>query len=58
MADLFSNEWAEAFKDAWNGDEEITGSLQRAGFNSVAFSKGSLKPTLILIFSCFSMSDD
>ena len=35
MADLFSSEWAEAFKDAWNGDEEITGSLQRAGFNSV-----------------------
>ncbi len=35
MADLFSNEWAQAFKDAWNADEEITASLQRAGFNSV-----------------------
>ena len=35
MADLFSNEWAEAFKDAWNADEDITGSLQRVGFNSV-----------------------
>ena len=35
MADLFSNEWAQAFKDAWNADEEITTSLQRAGFNSV-----------------------
>jgi len=35
MADLFSNEWAQAFKDAWNADEEITVSLQRAGFNSV-----------------------
>lgn len=35
MADLFSNEWAQAFKDAWNTDEEITKSLQRAGFNSV-----------------------
>ena len=35
MADLFSNEWAEAYKDAWNSDEEITASLARAGFNSV-----------------------
>ncbi len=35
MADLFSNEWSQAFKDAWNADEDITSSLQRAGFNSV-----------------------
>jgi len=35
MADLFSNEWSQAYKDAWNADEEITTSLQRAGFNSV-----------------------
>ena len=35
MADLFSNEWAQAFMDAWNADEEITASLQRVGFNSV-----------------------
>jgi len=35
MADLFSNEWAQAFKDAWNADEDITASLQRVGFNSV-----------------------
>jgi len=35
MADLFTNEWAQAFKDAWNADEEITASLQRVGFNSV-----------------------
>ena len=35
MADLFSNEWAQAFMDAWNADEEITTSLQRVGFNSV-----------------------
>jgi len=35
MADLFSDEWALAYKDAWNADEEITASLQRAGFNSV-----------------------
>jgi hypothetical protein len=35
MADLFSNDWAQAYKAAWNADEEITASLQRAGFNSV-----------------------
>ena len=35
MADLFSNEWAQSFKDAWNADEEITASLQRVGFDSV-----------------------
>ena len=35
MADLFSNEWAQAFMDAWNADEDITESLQRVGFNSV-----------------------
>lgn len=35
MADLFSSEWAHDFKEAWNADEEITTSLQRAGFNSV-----------------------
>ena len=35
MADIFSNDWAQAYKDAWNADEEITSSLQRAGFNSV-----------------------
>jgi hypothetical protein len=35
MADLFSSEWAQSFKEAWNADEEITTPLQRAGFNSV-----------------------
>jgi len=35
MADLFSDEWALAFKEAWNADKDITASLQRVGFNSV-----------------------
>ena len=35
MADLFSDEWAQSFQEAWNTDEEITVSLQRAGFDSV-----------------------
>jgi hypothetical protein len=35
MAELFSDEWSQAFKNAWNADEELTTSLQRAGFCSV-----------------------
>ena len=35
MAELFSEEWSQAFMDEWNADKEITASLQRAGFNSV-----------------------
>lgn len=35
MADLFSNEWAQAYMDAWNADEDIISSLQRAEFSSV-----------------------
>lgn len=35
MAEIFSQEWAQAYMDAWNADAEITTSLQRAGFNSV-----------------------
>ncbi|MCK5395713.1 MAG: SCP-2 sterol transfer family protein [Gammaproteobacteria bacterium] len=35
MAELFSNEWSQAFMDAWNADEDITTSLQKVGFNSV-----------------------
>ena len=35
MAELFSDEWAQAYMDAWNNDAEITSTLERAGFNSV-----------------------
>ena len=35
MAEIFSNDWAQAYKEAWNADKEITESLQRAGFNSI-----------------------
>jgi hypothetical protein len=50
MADLFSDEWAQAYKDAWNADEEITASLQRAGFNSVvAFGlPDATKPAFVM----------
>ncbi len=35
MADMFSSEWSQAFKDAWNADKDITASLHSAGFSSV-----------------------
>ena len=35
MAVLFSEEWSQAFMDAWNADEVLTTSLRKAGFNSV-----------------------
>lgn len=35
MAELFSNEWAQDYMDAWNADEEIISTLENAGFNSV-----------------------
>ena len=35
MSELFSKEWGQAYKDAWNGDQEITSTLQKADFNSI-----------------------
>ncbi|MES0326584.1 MAG: SCP-2 sterol transfer family protein [Gammaproteobacteria bacterium] len=35
MSELFSKEWGQAYKNAWNEDGEITATLQHAGFNSV-----------------------
>lgn len=38
MTELFSEEWADAYRNAWNADDEIVVTLQEAGFNStVAF---------------------
>ncbi len=34
MADLFSAEWMEAYKDAWNADDELTSALAAIGFSS------------------------
>ncbi len=50
MAELFSEEWSQAFMDAWNADEDITASLQDAGFNSVvAFGlPGVTEPEFIM----------
>ena len=35
MPELFSDEWAQAYMDAWNADEDITTTLERASFHSV-----------------------
>lgn len=35
MADLFSANWAQAYMDEWNGDSEMTNTLQKVGFSSV-----------------------
>lgn len=34
MADLFSPEWMNGFKDAWNGESELSDALAEIGFNS------------------------
>jgi len=34
MADLFSEEWANGFKDRWNADSDLAGALEKIGFNS------------------------
>lgn len=35
MSELFSEEWADAYRNAWNADVEIVSTLQQAGFSSV-----------------------
>jgi len=35
MPELFSDEWAKKYMSAWNADEDITDTLQQAGFSSV-----------------------
>jgi putative sterol carrier protein len=35
MSELFSKEWGQAYKSAWNGDGEITSTLRKAGFSSI-----------------------
>lgn len=35
MADLFSEEWMQGFKDAWNSEDSLSGALAEIGFSSV-----------------------
>nr|WP_296747710.1 SCP-2 sterol transfer family protein [Thioalkalivibrio sp.] len=35
MADLFSEEWMQRFKEQWNGEPELSDALAKIDFNSV-----------------------
>ena len=35
MSGLFSSDWMGKFKDQWNGTAELSGALEKIGFNSV-----------------------
>ena len=51
MAELFSEEWMKSFQDAWNNEPELSGELQKIGFNSVIGYgfKGEEKPRGVII---------
>lgn len=46
MAELFSEEWMNQYKDRWNADRELAGALEKIGFNStIAYGyEGEEKP--------------
>ncbi|HEO64274.1 MAG TPA: SCP-2 sterol transfer family protein [Spirochaetes bacterium] len=33
--EMFSDEWINKLKDAWNADPEVSGALEKAGFDTV-----------------------
>lgn len=35
MAELFSDEWMQSFKDQWNAEPELSDALAKISFNSV-----------------------
>jgi len=35
MAELFSNEWINKLKDAWNQEPEVSGALAKIGFDTM-----------------------
>jgi len=35
MSELFSDEWMKKFQQEWNNEPELSGSLEKIGFNSV-----------------------
>ena len=51
MAQLFSDEWINALKDAWNGDPEVSDKLAEINFNSVITCgfKGDDKPLCVFV---------
>ena len=51
MAQLFSEEWINKLKDAWNADPEVSGKLAEIGFSSVITCgyKGDDKPLCVFV---------
>ncbi len=51
MAELFSAEWMNQLKDAWNADPEVKDKLAEIGFNSVIACgfKGEDKPLGVFV---------
>ncbi len=51
MAELFSAEWMNQLKDAWNADPEVKDKLAEIGFNSVIACgfKGDDKPLGVFV---------
>ncbi len=51
MADLFSDEWMKGYMGAWNGEPELSGELQKIGFNStIGYGfKGEDQPRGVII---------
>ena len=35
MSELFSTEWMDKYKDAWNKEPDLSGALKKIGFNSI-----------------------
>ncbi len=35
MAEIFTQEWLDGFKEKWNADPELGGALEQIGFSSV-----------------------
>ncbi|MGD8587518.1 MAG: SCP2 sterol-binding domain-containing protein [Chromatiales bacterium] len=62
MAELFSAEWMNQLKDAWNADPEVKDKLAEIGFNSVITCgfKGEDKPRGVFVVEngeCVSAGD-
>lgn len=51
MAELFSDEWINELKDAWNADAEVSGKLAEIGFSSIITCgfKDDEKPTCVFV---------
>lgn len=51
MAAMFSDEWMKKFMDEWNSESELSGALEKIGFNStIGYGfDGDAKPTGVLV---------